>query len=181
MVAVREQGAIDNAMYRELNRVDTLAASGSLRRLRDAGLLEQKGRGSGTYYLPTPWLLGGEEILSSELEDLSSDPEGLSSNSMTLSSNPHWQALPVELQELVAGLGQRAAPDKLREAIIRLCRYRVWQASELGGLFGRNPVYLGTQYLRPLVGAGVLAYTMPDVPNHPHQAYRAVEGEANIE
>lgn len=181
LVAVREQGAIDNAMYRELNRVDTLAASGSLRRLRDAGLLEQKGRGSGTYYLPTPWLLGGEEILSSELEDLSSDPEGLSSNSMTLSSNPHWQALPVELQELVAGLGQRSTPDKLREAITRLCRYRAWQASELGGLFGRNPVYLGTQYLRPLVGAGVLAYTMPDVPNHPHQAYRAVEGEANIE
>ena len=29
LVAAREQGAIDNAMYRELNRVDTLAASGS--------------------------------------------------------------------------------------------------------------------------------------------------------
>jgi len=186
LVAVREQGAIDNAMYRELNRVDTLGASQSLRRLRDAGLLEQKGRGSGTYYLPTQRLLGDDELatalssnpqaLSSNPGGLSSNPEGLSSNPGGLSSNPYWLKLPPELQELVAGLGQRTTPDKLREAVIRLCRYRPWQASELAGLFGRNPVYLGTQYLRPLVNADVLAYTMPDQPNHPHQAYRAVDG-----
>lgn len=176
LVAVREQGAIDNSMYRELNRVDTLGASGSLRRLRDAGLLEQKGRGSGTYYVPTAWLLDNAED-----EGLSSNPEGLSSNPEGLSSNPHWQALPADLQALVSGLGQRATPDKLREAIIRLCQYRPWQAAELGNLFGRNPVYLGTQYLRPLVSAGVLAYTRPEVPNHPHQAYQAAEGVESTE
>lgn len=177
LVAVREQGAIDNAMYRELNRVDTLAASGALRRLRDAGLLEQKGRGSGTYYLPTPWLLDNAQAqgLSSNPAGLPSDPSGLSSNPPFLSSNPHWQALPADLQQLVAGLGQRATPDRLREALIRLCQYQSWQATELAGLFGRNPVYLGTQYLRPLVSAGVLAYTLPEQPNHPHQAYRAVD------
>lgn len=176
LVAVREQGAIDNSMYRELNRVDTLSASGSLRRLRDAGLLEQRGRGAGTYYVPTSWLLdnGGGGGLPSDPEGLSSDPDGLS-------SNPHWQSLPAELQALVSGLGQRATPDKLREAIIRLCQNRAWQAAELSNLLGRNPVYLGTQYLRPLVSAGVLAYTRPEVPNHPHQAYRAVEGVESVE
>ncbi len=81
LVAVREQGAIDNAMYRELNRVDTLSASQALRRLRDAGLLEQKGRGSGTYYQPTPWLLGSDEEA-----DLSSDREALTSNLEALTS-----------------------------------------------------------------------------------------------
>lgn len=106
---------------------------------------------------------------------LSSNLDGLSSNPPALSSNPHWQALPPDLKELVLALGQRATPDKLRETIIRLCRHQPWQAAELGGLFGRNPVYLGTQYLRPLVSVGVLAYTMPEVPNHPHQAYRAVD------
>jgi len=104
------------------------------------------------------------------------NPEGLSSNLPALSGNPDWLGLPPDLRELVAGLGQRATPDKLRGAIVRLCQHRPWQASELAGLFGRNPTYLGTQYLRPLVSAGVLAYTMPDQPNHPHQAYRAVEG-----
>lgn len=65
--------------------------------------------------------------------------------------------------------------------MIRLCTYRSWQASELAGLFDRNADYLGTQYLRPLVSAGVLAYTLPDQPNHPHQAYRAVGGDEGAE
>ncbi|MDY7576535.1 ATP-binding protein [Actimicrobium sp. CCI2.3] len=179
LVAVREQGAIDNAMYRELNRVDTLGASQSLKRLRDAGLLEQKGRGSGTYYQPTSWLLGSneeEESLPSDQPSLSSQSIGLSSNLAALSSNPNWQELPANLQEIVAGLGQRTAPDKVREALILLCAHRPWQASELAGLFNRNADYLGTQYLRPLVSAGALIYTQPDQPNHPHQAYRAISG-----
>ena len=181
LVAVREQGAIDNAMYRELNRVDTLSASGSLRRLRDAGLLEQKGRGAGTYYLPTPRLLGENMVLSSNPEGLSSNPDGLSSNLDGLSSNPLWLSLPTDLQALTADLGQRSQPDKVRDVIIRLCQYRAWQAAELATLFGRNPGYLGTQYLRPLVSAGVLTYTMPDQPNHPHQAYRAVDSTRSAE
>ena len=195
LVAVREQGAIDNAMYRELNRIDTLGASQALRRLRDAGLLEQRGRGSGTYYIPTPRLLGNDEgaALSSDPDGLSSNPGGLSThpdalstnlgglptNLAALSANPHWQALPHELQQMVAALGLRASPDKVREALIRLCRHRPWQASELAGLFNRNAHYLGMQYLRPLVSAGVLAYTRPDAPNHPHQAYTATDGEGS--
>lgn len=175
LVAVREQGAIDNAMYRALNRVDTLAASSALRRLRDAGLLQQKGRGAGTFYLPTPWLLQEEARLSSNPEGLSSNPEGLSSNPEGLSSNPHWQTLPADVQAMLVALGKRGQPDKVREAIIRLCQIQAWQAADLSGLLGRSAVYLGTQYLRPLVEAGVLTYLMPDVPNHPHQAYRAVE------
>lgn len=57
LVVVREAGAINNGTYRELTRLDTLSASQSLRRLRDAGLLQQKGRGSATYYIPTESLL----------------------------------------------------------------------------------------------------------------------------
>ncbi len=178
LVAVREQGAIDNAMYRELNRVDTIGASQSLRRLRDAGLLEQKGRGSGTYYQPTPWLLGSDEEAG-----LSSDPEGLSSNLPVLSrnlealtSNPHWAALPESLREQVVSLGRRAPPAAMQATIIALCRHQPWQASELAALLGRTPDYMATQHLRPLVQAGVLAYTRPGQPNHPHQAYRATDG-----
>lgn len=51
LIVVREAGAIDNASYRALTKVDTLTASGALRRLRDAGLPLQRGRGSATYYL----------------------------------------------------------------------------------------------------------------------------------
>ncbi len=57
LVFAREISAINNSAYRDLNRVETLAASGHLRKLRDHGLLEQKGRGSQTYYVPTERML----------------------------------------------------------------------------------------------------------------------------
>jgi len=53
LIFIREVGAIDNLGYRSLNHVDTLTASGRLRRLRDQGLIEKKGAGSKTYYTPT--------------------------------------------------------------------------------------------------------------------------------
>ena len=48
LVFIRELGAINNAAYRNLSRVDALNASQHLRRLRDHGLLQQKGKGSAT-------------------------------------------------------------------------------------------------------------------------------------
>ncbi|MBX9854012.1 MAG: putative DNA binding domain-containing protein [Gemmatimonadaceae bacterium] len=70
LIVVRETGTIDNASYRQLNRVDPLAASQALRRLRDAGALEQKGRGSATFYVPGPRLKGltGNAVAPSEVE-----------------------------------------------------------------------------------------------------------------
>ena len=55
-IVVREAGAINNGT-RELTKVDTRAASQALRRLCDAGLLVQKGRGSATYCVPARSLL----------------------------------------------------------------------------------------------------------------------------
>jgi ATP-dependent DNA helicase RecG len=56
---VRESGAIDNAAYRSINRTETLNASAHLRRLRDLELLEMKGGGSRTYYVPGPGFVAG--------------------------------------------------------------------------------------------------------------------------
>ncbi len=58
LVFARETGAINNAAYRDINRVETLVASGHLRRLRDLGLLEQKGKSVGAFYVSTPQLAG---------------------------------------------------------------------------------------------------------------------------
>ncbi len=57
LVFVREEGQITNAAFRDLTGTDTLKASSLLRRLRDAGLLEQHDRGAATYYTPTERLL----------------------------------------------------------------------------------------------------------------------------
>lgn len=50
LVVIRETGAITNAMYRDVTGTDTLTASRSLLRLRDAGILTAHGKGRATYY-----------------------------------------------------------------------------------------------------------------------------------
>ena len=99
LVVAREAGAMDNQTWREINKVDTLAASKALRRLRDAGLFIQKDRGSATWYQPTLRMLGdavgkggaagGELAAQGNMADgLSSNLGGLSSNPAAQSSNP---------------------------------------------------------------------------------------------
>jgi ATP-dependent DNA helicase RecG len=68
LVFVREVGAINNAAYRDLNHVETLVASGHLRSLRDFGLLEQKGKSTQTYYVPTPLLMARSALKESRRE-----------------------------------------------------------------------------------------------------------------
>jgi len=60
LVHAREIGSVNNATCRDYTGLDTLAASGMLRRLRDQGLLVQHSHASATYYTPTWWLLHPE-------------------------------------------------------------------------------------------------------------------------
>lgn len=188
LVFVREAGAIDNAAFRELAKVDTLAASGALRRLRDAGLLTQKGRGSATYYVPTD-RLGNKSPTDSD-KSLSSDPETLSSNPLGLPSDLHelssksankfdtdrrrelLNELPGELAARVGGIGQRHPPEEVRALVLALCGERDRRVEELATLLRRNPESVRQNYLRPLMREGRLAMTRPEEPNDPQQAYR---------
>lgn len=202
LIVVREAGAIDNAAYRALNKVDTLAASAALRRLRDAGLLQQKGRGSATYYVPAERLgladkqgeagadsalSGSPPGLSTKLDGLSSNPGGLSSNPAALSSNPQaaeqdaarvalLDALPGSLAARLGAIGQRHPPQEVQDLVVALCTLRDWPVNELALVLRRNPEVVRQSYLRPLMRDGRLVMTRPDEPNAPGQAYRAVEG-----
>jgi ATP-dependent DNA helicase RecG len=190
LVMVCEIGAIDNASYRALNKVDTLAASVALGRLRDAGLLSQRGRGSATWYQPTEKLVGDldgqardSEGLSSKSEPLSSMSDGLSSKPGTLSSklngerNALLDELPGQMAARVGGIGQRHPPEQVRELVVELCHLRAWRAEELALLLDRKPETIRQDYLRPLLAQKRIAMTLPDKPKSPQQAYRGVEGE----
>ncbi len=188
LVVTREVGAIDNATYREINRVDTLTASQALKKLRDASLLVQKGRGSATWYQPTEWFLGStteltanKNSLSSNLDPLSSNFDPLSSNLDPLSSNPKRCAilnkLPGELAVRVGALGKRRPPKEVCELVVALCRQRIFRVEELAILLARTPETVRQSYLRPLLHDGRISMIRPEVPNDPEQAYRAVEGD----
>lgn len=202
LIVVREAGAIDNATYRELNKVEVLAASQALRRLRDSGLLIQKGRGSATYYEPSDrlttdhGLTGNAEKLTSKLEaGLSSNPAALSSNLPALSSNPDipndkhigkttrfdealrgkfLDTLPGSLAAKLGAIGLRHPPQEIRELVLALCALRDWRVDELSTILRRNPEVVRQNYLRPLMKEGRLAMTKPNEPNDPQQSYRSV-------
>lgn len=206
LIVVREAGAIDNATYRELSKMDALATSQALRRLRDAGLLAQKGRGSATYYVPTERLIADETSLTSKPETLSSKsgeglsskPDALSSKPPALSSNPATlpdepatlsprydesqrsqllNTLPGSLAARLGAIGLRHPPQETRELVMALCALRDWRVEELSLVLRRNPEVVRQNYLRPLMREGRLVMTNPDEPNDPQQAYRAVEGQ----
>jgi ATP-dependent DNA helicase RecG len=174
-----------------------LAASAALRRLRDAGLLVQKGRGSATYYVLAERMglhknTGENPGLSTHLDGLSGDPSvlsgnpgGLSSNLDALSSNPQpneqdatrsilLDELPGSLAARLGGIGQRHPPQDIQNLIVDLCALRDWPVSELALLLRRNPENIRQSYLRPLMRDGRLTMTNPEEPNDPQQAYRAV-------
>lgn len=196
LIVVREAGALNNSTYRELTKVDTLTASQSLRRLRDAGLLAQKGRGSATYYVSTERLLdsglsSNPEALSSESEGLSTKLDGLSTKVGALSTNPEGLSamladeqdaqrkallneLPGALAAKIGAIGQRHPPGEVCDAIVEVCRLRDWRAEELATLLQRHSRYVRNNYLRPLMRDGRLAMTNPNEPSDPQQAYRAV-------
>jgi ATP-dependent DNA helicase RecG len=174
LIVFREMGAINNAVYRDINRVDALNASGHLRRLRDLGLLEPRGKGSATYYIPARRFLAAMQTSSSLIRMPNPTDETL-----PVGLNPTDKALPVgfpglpaHLSEAVANLGQRATPDEVTYVILKLCRWRALQVSELAVILNRSQRYIQETYLRALVRSGDLQYTYPDNPAHPHQAYK---------
>jgi len=179
LIWVREIGAINNAAYRDINGLDTLTASGHLRRLRDLGLLDQRGKGVATYYVPTQRLVppkgpptepeplrSGRKTLRPELPPLR--PELL---------RPEFEALraelPGDLRDRLAALGKRATSEELNGLIVRLCQWRPVGLLEMAALTGRAIDHLRKRSLKRLLKDGRLTYLYPDEPNHPHQKYVA--------
>lgn len=174
LVFVRELGAIDNAAYRAINRTDTLNASGHLRRLRDLELLEMKGAGSRTYYVPGPRFLNTQlapEPSVAPNQTNSHQPEGNSHQPEGDSHHP-LDTIPPELAARIPPTGSKPRRDVMRALILDLCRWRALSARELTTiLHGREQKPFVRDYLTPMVAEGVLAYTIPAMENHPDQRY----------
>ncbi|MGC4367505.1 ATP-binding protein [Hydrogenophaga sp. R2] len=183
LIVVREAGAIDNASFRALTKVDTLTASASLRRLRDAGLLIQKGRGSATYYVASDRLIpqglsGNPDRLSGNPGDLTSNPDALPSKLLPDVASAARAALldglPGSLAASLGGIGRRHPPQEIQDLVVALCSLRPWSVDQLAQVLRRNPEVVRQSYLRPLMRQGRLVMTRPEEPNDPHQAYQAV-------
>jgi len=190
LIFVREVGAIDNGAYRQLSDIDVLKASNELRDLRDREIIRQKGKGRSTYYVP-----GKEfERLSTPVQNQGSAPvESVSSARDSEDSTPAQNGdsapvqsvntpaslkkedLPENLHEKLEKLGRRANRDDMEEFLVILCQWRETKLKEMADLLDREPKYLLQNYIQNLMKDGKLTYTIPDMPNHPRQAYKTTQ------
>ena len=184
LIFVRELGAINNAAYRDINHTDTLEASTHLRRLRDMDLLEKKGSGNKTYYVPGPKF----STKPAAAEAQSHKPEPQSHQAGAQSHQPDAQShqpdddgissadLPVDLRERLPAPRQRPNKDDLRQLIVDLCRHQPLASRDLATLLRRSQhKALIRDHLTPLIDEGRLVYTIPEMPQHPKQKYDAPE------
>jgi ATP-dependent DNA helicase RecG len=149
--------------------------------LRDLGLLEQKGKSVGTFYVPTQRVVGtaaGTPAIAAQEQGstpaLSSQAQGLT---------PAFKAeaqgldeLPPAIAEAIRNLGERASLATIRHVVRDLCAWKPLKAEQIARYLGRQQVYVTRTQLTPMVRDGELEFVFPDSPAHPQQAYRATAG-----
>jgi len=72
--------------------------------------------------------------------------------------------------------GKNLKHDQTRKLIRELCAWKPFGANELSELLGRSEKYLLRKHLNPIIEAKALEYTLPNMINHPQQAYRTSDG-----
>lgn len=167
LIFLREAGAIDNSAYRSLTQVDTLSASKSLRKLREHNLVEDRGGGSRTYYVPGSVMRGAELSDDVSMHASSITTERLSRTSKT--------DLPGSLRLKIERLGKRVEVDEMEAIIIELCAWRPLSVPEMSAILNKTPNYLSNKYVYRMVKEGRLRHKYPEMVKHPRQKYLATE------
>lgn len=150
LIFLREAGAVNNLVFRQLSGVDTLHASAALREMRDEGIIAQKGAGNATYYVP------GEILLQKRDETL------LDNEARLLDDE--------RIEKALAPLKKHLNHDVLDQIVVDLCKIREFERQELASLIKCNESYVRI-LLGRLVKSGRLRMKYPEMPNHPHQTY----------
>jgi ATP-dependent DNA helicase RecG len=181
LIFIREVGAIDNPTYQQLNGAEMIKIRTDLHDLKEKKILTQKGKGKAIYYVP------GEELMKllpmAEVSEQGGDGLTPQSGNLTTQLNgltPQLDnlttQLPDELRNKLEQLGQRSnSKENIIDIILELCKWKALTLNQLSDLMERkDKKYLKNNYVTPLRKQGKLEYTIPEMPNHPKQAYRTV-------
>lgn len=109
--------------------------------------------------------------------------ENIGENELSAPVNdPLVHQLPENLQHEIRQLSVRVSnPAVIEEIILKICRIRPYKLSEISGILGKSDKYILRNFVTPMRDAGFLEYFIPDMPNHPEQAYKTTSfksGEA---
>jgi ATP-dependent DNA helicase RecG len=90
--------------------------------------------------------------------------------------------LPADLQARLPRPSSRLGREALRALIVDLCAGRPQSSRELAGLLGRPEHKPQVRdHLSPMVIEGLIAYTIPEMENHPEQWYTIGSASTNSE
>lgn len=82
--------------------------------------------------------------------------------------------MPEALRARLPAPGSKPRKDVLRRLLQDLCSWRALSAREIGAILARRDhKELVREHLSPMVAEGALAYTVPEMENHPEQRYTA--------
>jgi ATP-dependent DNA helicase RecG len=190
LIFVREVGAIDNPTYRQMSDTDSMKSTTELRQLREFELLNQKGKGRGTYYIAGKLLITqGESLTTHGKVAIAQGEENITHDEslITHGKEPITHAerpithgsleiaeLPTDLRAEVDQIGIRASKENLSDCIIKLCKWRELTAAQLSGILDKGENHIRREYLKPLIDDGKIQYKYPDMIKHPNQAYKTI-------
>ncbi len=174
LIFVREMGAIDNSSFRHVVKLDTLAASMHLRKLKEHGLLVSKGSGSRTYYEPGKRYheaIATQEDPVNGHDSMHANLTGMHAKEGTPLFREIMSRFPSELQMKIFLLSKRIEPSAAERLILDMCKARPMSADEIAMVLRRTKQYVSNKYLYKMVKAGKLHYVFPGMVKHPAQRY----------
>ncbi|EMR04682.1 ATP-binding protein [Cesiribacter andamanensis] len=193
LIFIREVGAVDNSTYRQLNGCDNMKASMELRDLAVHELVQRKGQGRATYYVPGVQLSAPAAVPGAPVGGQSTQGNGRSTqgngrstqaNSQTTQatsqttqgsdqSTESFPALPPDLSGQVSQLGKwKTDQATMENAILALCSWQPQSMEALEYYLQRDRRYLFRKFVQSLLKDNRLKYSIPDMPKHPEQTYK---------
>ena len=123
-------------------------------------------------------------LKSNDVTSVSNDATSTSNDATLLSNDAsllglegkeNISILPEELKEKLQQVGKRLPQDKLDEIIVELCRVTAFSVEELAHILKRTESHIRNRAIPRLLKNKKLAYTIPEMINHPNQKYISIK------
>ena len=192
LVFVREVGARDNAMYRQLDSsIAHARARLEIHKLCNIGFIEKKGQGRSTYYIRTSKVVSLGERLRPQGERLLPQHgtlcERLLPQHGTLceryqGENERYQGvnreellllLPDDIKKRIDEVGKRVSKDVLNKLVVDMCSIVPLSMDDLSVLLHRKSKSFKNKNIKVLLETKQLFCWIPEMINHPQQKYVA--------
>lgn len=118
-----------------------------------------------------------KSFIDNEEDNLSAPPIHLSAPPATLSALPRIaENIPENIIKQIDSLGKRTNDkDKISSIILQLCAHKAMKSKAIASVLGKSEKYILREFLKPLLDEKRISYTIPEMINHPDQAYISVE------